>query len=134
VRGLDVMARVVNIRRLSALQAPAHRERSPDMMMQHDTGPMPPNALAPETVDAVRRALERYVKSATPDPAPELRAALHKLAQEARVKAVPPGEVLLTLKRIWQALPEVENARDDTEQTHVLQRLVTICIKEYFAE
>jgi len=35
------------------------------MMMQHDTGPMPPNVLAHETVDAVRRALQRYVVAAS---------------------------------------------------------------------
>jgi hypothetical protein len=38
------------------------------------------------------------------------------------------------LKGIWQSLPSVEKARDHTEQTRILQRVVTICIKEYFAE
>ena len=33
------------------------------MMMQHDMGPMPPNALAQETVESVRRALQRYVQT-----------------------------------------------------------------------
>jgi hypothetical protein len=104
------------------------------MMMQHDTGPMPPNALAQETVDVVRRALQRYVPDgSTSDPAPELRSGLHALAQEARHKAIPPEQLLVTLKGIWQALPEVQNARDHVEQTRVLQRIVTICIKEYFA-
>lgn len=107
------------------------------MMMQHDMGPMPPNALAHETVDSVRRALERYVRSsafAGPDLAPELRAALHLLAQEAKVKAVAPEQLLITLKGVWRSLPEVESARDATEQTRILQRVVTICIQEYFAQ
>jgi len=104
------------------------------MMMQHDTGPMPPNALAQETVDAVRRALQRYVQLPSPEPVPELRDALHLLAREAKDKSVAPEQLLITLKGIWQSLPEVERARDHNEQMHVLQRVVTICIKEYFAD
>jgi hypothetical protein len=104
------------------------------MMMQHETGPMPPNALAKETVDAVRRALQRYARSPASDPAPDLRTALHALAHEARLKDVPPEQLLVALKSVWQQLPEVENARDHTDQTRVLQRVVTICIKAYFAE
>lgn len=103
------------------------------MMMQPDTGPMSPNALAQETVDSVRTALEQYVQTLTVDPAPELRSALHALAQDARAKAVPPEHLLVALKGIWQSLPTVEKARDHAEQVRVLQRVVTTCIKEYFA-
>ena len=104
------------------------------MKMQHDTGPMPPNELAQQTVDSVRRALERYPQHPAAEPAPEVRAALHELARDARQKAIPPEQVLLILKRIWQALPDVEHARDRDEQTRVLQRVVTMCIKEYFGD
>jgi hypothetical protein len=104
------------------------------MMMEHDTSPMSPNAIAQEAVDSVRSALERHAETLATEPAPELRTALHALAHDARAKAVPPERLLLTLKGIWRSLPSVEKARDHTEQTHVLQRVVTICIKEYFAE
>ena len=104
------------------------------MMMEYDTGPMSPNALAQEVVDSVRIALERYVETLAAEPAPELRTALHALARDARAKAVPPEHLLVALKGIWQTLPSVERAHDYTEQTRVLQRVVTICIKEYFAE
>ena len=104
------------------------------MMMQHDTGPMSPNALAQEAVDSVRVALEHYVETRAAEPAPELRTALHALAHDARAKAVPPEQLLVALKGIWQSLPAVEKARDHAEQMRVLQRIVTICIKEYFAE
>ena len=104
------------------------------MMMQHDTGPMSPNALAQEAVESVRIALARYVETLAAEPGPELRSALHALAQDARAKAVPPEHLLVALKRIWQSLPSVEKARDYTEQTRALQQVVTICIKEYFAE
>jgi hypothetical protein len=104
------------------------------MMMQHSTGPMSPNALAQEAVDSVRVALERYVETLPSEPAPELRTALHALAQDARAKAVPPEHLLVALKHIWQSLPSVERVHDYGEQRRVLQRVVTICIKEYFAE
>ena len=104
------------------------------MMIQGDTGPMPPNALAQEMVDSLRHALQHHARTTVGDPSPELRTALHAIAREAREKAVPPEQLLITLKNVWQSLPEVENARDFNEQTRMLQRLVTICIKEYFAD
>lgn len=103
------------------------------MMIRPDTGPLRPNVLAQETVDAVRRALLHHTRTVG-EPAIELRTALHALAREAREKAVPPEQLLITLKNVWQSLPEVENARDFGEQTRTLQRLVTISIKEYFAD
>lgn len=132
---LDDIRCTVNIRLPSALHAPATASDAPVMMMQHDMGPMPPNALAHETVDAVRRAVQHYASDAsTSSSTPELRTALHAFAHEARVKGIPPEHLLVTLKGIWQALPEVESARDHTEKTRILQRVVTICIHEYFAE
>ena len=103
------------------------------MMMEHHTGRMP-NAIAQQAVDSVRAALEHHADTLAGEPAPELRTALHALAHEARAKAVPPEHLLVTLKGIWQSLPSVEKARDYSEQTRALQRVVTICIKEYFAE
>ena len=103
-------------------------------MTHHDPGQMLPNEIAHETVDAVRRALARDVSVPNPEPAPELRTALHKLANEARQKGVSPEQMLITLKSIWRALPEVAQARDHDEQMRILQRVVAICIREYFAD
>jgi hypothetical protein len=105
------------------------------MMKQHDTGPMQPSALAQETVDAVRRALHGYMlDSPSTELAPELRDALRALAHEARRNAVPPEQLLITLKAIWRTTPPLEAARDPDERTRALQRIVTICIKAYFAD
>ena len=130
--GLDDNLRMGKIRRPSALLAPAHRER-PVMMKQHDPGPILPNALAHETVEAVRRALVHHVRSPDAEPTGALRDALHDLAHAARERSVSPEELLVALKAIWRSLPEMENARDRDEQTRILQRGVSICIKEYFA-
>jgi len=104
------------------------------MMKHYDHGPMLPNALAHETVESVRRALQRYARSADAEPAAELRNALHDLGREARQKSVSPEQLLVTLKSIWRSLPEMEGARNPAEETLVLQRVVSMCIKEYFAE
>ena len=100
-------------------------------MMAHDTGPTPPNAVSEETVESVRAAIARYLRGPT-EPTPDLRAALHALAHEARSHAVPPEQLLVLLKDIWHGLPEVRSAEPETERTRILQRLVTLCIKEYF--
>ena len=109
-------------------------------MMAHDTGPMPPNAIAEQTVERVRGALERYVRassgpslSTAPEPPSELRTALRDLAYEARQKEVAPEHLLVVLKGVWFALPEVQAAKEQGEQTRILQQVVTLCIKEYFA-
>src|SRR5919201_16930 len=101
------------------------------MMMAHDTGSMPPNALAPETVEAVRGALQRYADSATSaEAAPGLHEALHALAREARAKEVPPEQLLIVLKGIWNGLPEVRSLKHGPDRVLILQRIVTMCIKE----
>jgi hypothetical protein len=64
----------------------------------------------------------------------ELRAALRALAAEARAKSVLPESLLVALKDIWYGLPNLSAARAHTEQLHLLQRLVTMCIKEYYAD
>ena len=99
-------------------------------MMAHDTGPTLPNAVTEEHLEAVRRAIARY--TAGMDPA-ELREALKALAREAREKSVAPEQLLLLLKNIWYELPAVRSAQADVERTRVLQQLVTMCIKEYYA-
>ena len=131
---LDAKKRPVNIRCPSRAICARPTASDPVMKMHHDTGPMPPNALAQETLESVRRALERYVHAPEPEPAPALRAALHDLAREARQKAIAPEQLLAVLKGIWRSLPDVENAREQSEQTRVLQQVVSTCIREYFAD
>lgn len=101
--------------------------------MEHNSGPMSPNELAQETVAAIRNALEHYVRQRAESPH-ELRDALHELAREARLQRIQPEQLLVVLKRIWQSLPDVANAPDQTEQRRNLQRAVTMCISEYFAD
>jgi hypothetical protein len=101
------------------------------MMMAYDSS-WGPAALAEETIAAVRSALVRYVDA--PSNGDELRSALHAMAAEARAKSVAPEQLLVALKDIWYSLPAVRGMHDPAEQIRLLQRVVTMCIKEYYAD
>jgi len=100
------------------------------MMMAHDSSPGPA-ALAEQTIGAVRSALLEYVDA--PSRGDHLRHALHLMAAEARAKSVPPDQLLVMLKEIWYSLPSVRGMSEPAEQIRLLQRVVTMCIKEYYA-
>ena len=89
-------------------------------------------ALASETTSAVRSALIRYIDA--PSDGDELRAALHAMAAEAHLKSIAPEQLLAALKDIWYSLPAVRGMHDPSEQIRLLQRVVTMCIKEFFAD
>lgn len=99
-------------------------------MMAHDSS-WGPASLAEETIAAVRVALVRYVGA--PSDGDELRSALHAMAAEAHAKSVAPEQLLVALKDIWYSLPVVRGMHDPAEQIRLLQRVVTMCIKEYYA-
>jgi hypothetical protein len=99
-------------------------------MMPQDSSPTPPSGLAAETTEAVRTALVAYLRA--PGASTELRTALNRMADEARAKAILPEHVLIALKQIWSSLPEVRAVGDIEEQTRMLQRVVTMCIREYY--
>ena len=101
------------------------------MMTDHPESPPPPG-LDAGTVEAVRDALARYVRSG--DHTPELRATLLRVAAEAREKGIFAERLLVMLKEIWGGLPEVRQA-DRSQigaQRALLQQFVTRCIEEYY--
>jgi hypothetical protein len=100
------------------------------MMMAYDSSPGH-GELAPETIEAVRAALALYV--VTPLPGDELRSTLCALSAEARKKAILPEQLLVLLKEIWYSLPTAQAMTEPAEQTRLLQRIVTMCIKEYYS-
>ena len=101
------------------------------MMMAPDSSQMPPSRLDDSTVDAVRGALRGYLANAA-DPS-GLQAALLLMAAEARARAILPEHLLVVLKDVWGSMPEVRSITDSREQIALLQRVVTMCIKEYYS-
>jgi hypothetical protein len=101
------------------------------MMMAHDSSPPPAAGLAEETVARARAALSRYLDD--PESGGQaLRDALDGMAVEARDKKMLPEQLLVVLKEIWYTLPEVRAIEDSGAQIRMLQRVVTMCIKEYY--
>lgn len=101
------------------------------MMMAHGSSPSPAS-LADETIAAVRAAIARYLDE--PSQGEELRAALRAMSDEARDKAMYPEHLLVVLKDLWYTLPAVRRMDEPADQIRLLQRVVTICIKEYYSD
>jgi hypothetical protein len=99
------------------------------MMMATDSTPRGPRLNA-ASIDALESALQRYLTDA--NEVATLQAALRPVAAEAREKKMHAEQLLVLLKDLWFALPQVQAS--DTEQQHrTLQRVVTLCIREYYS-
>ncbi len=99
--------------------------------MQYDStlpsGPTGP--VSADTVAALREAIRRLGAAELNG---ELRAALNQLSDEARAKGVRAEQLIILLKQLWYRLPMPSVPRD--ERTRMLERLVTLCINEYYAD
>jgi hypothetical protein len=101
------------------------------MMMANDSSQMPPSRLADDTVEAVRKALREYLSDV--EAAMPLQSALQRMSSEARAQAMLPEQLLIVLKDLWNGLPEVRAMSDAGDQIRIMQRVVTMCIKEYYS-
>lgn len=99
-------------------------------MMAHDSGLPPSSRLDDELLNDVRVALRAYLKDSE-DPS-ALQGSLLLLATEARTRNILPEQLLVTLKELWNTLPEVRAMTDASHQVRLLQRVVTLCIREYY--
>jgi hypothetical protein len=102
------------------------------MMMAHDSSPLPSKWLAEDTVERARLALSKYLTDSDGPGAQELRDVLDRMAAEARDKQMHPEQLLVVLKDTWYSLPAVRAIDDSGAQIRMLQRVVTMCIKEYY--
>jgi hypothetical protein len=101
------------------------------MMMALDSGLTPPSRLDDASIDLLRAALRDYLRDSK-DPS-ILRPSLLHVAGEARARAMLPEQLLVVLKDVWSSLPEVRSMTNTREQISLLQRVVTMCIKEYYS-
>lgn len=118
------------------------------MMMPFDSSDLPPRGeLDPATTEAMRAAIARAMSGGTERrPAPSgalgddaaLKAALHRVAREARERAIPPERLLVLLKGMWQAAStsqrDAAHEMPRAEQERRLRDFVTLCIAEYYRE
>ncbi|MDB4892059.1 MAG: hypothetical protein JWL61_3914 [Gemmatimonadetes bacterium] len=101
------------------------------MMMAYDSSRTPPSRLDDATLEELRVALRQYLIDGASSH--QVRDVLLRVATEAHEKAILPEHLLIALKDVWNALPEVRNMSETAEQVRLLQRVVTMCIKEYYS-
>jgi predicted NACHT family NTPase len=99
-------------------------------MMAPDTSPPPSSRLDDELVNSQRHALRAHGNDA--EHASALQGALLLVATEARARDILPEQLLVRLKEAWSSLPEVRAMRDAQQQARLLERVVTMCIREYY--
>lgn len=99
-------------------------------MTPPDSNRTPADLLEPETVTSLRDALSHYL--AERHDGPRLRDALGELAREARRKDLPAEQMIIAVKSVWHSLPALKRVDALGEQSAMLQRVVTACIKAYY--
>ena len=100
-------------------------------MMAHGSGDTSPGRLDDASIDLLRAALRAYLDDSK-DPN-TLQPSLLHIAGEARARSMLPEQLLVVLKEVWSSLPEVRAMTNTREQINLLQRVVTMCIKEYYS-
>jgi hypothetical protein len=81
----------------------------------------------------LRTALTEQLKR--PDgPTPEIAKILKRIGREARQSNIPPEELIVTFKGLWNSLAESLRPQNADQYERVRQRLVTLCIQAYYAE
>jgi hypothetical protein len=88
--------------------------------------------ISEETLTALRNALQQRLSGSTGDA--ELRQVLRNMSDEARAESLHAEQVIVALKRVWESLPDVRRAANRQEQNRLLERVVTLCIQEYYAD
>lgn len=100
------------------------------MMMAPDSSHVPPGQLDPATIAALQSALHEYVLTGSSSA---LQESLTRFADEARERHVLPEHLLIVLKETWNALPQVRAMADSRQQARLLERVISMCIKEYYS-
>jgi hypothetical protein len=101
------------------------------MMMAKDSTP-DRTRLSAASVALLESAVQKYL--ATPADESGLQPALRSIASEARERQMRAEELLLALKDVWYALPQVVAEKNSERQNKMLQRVVTLCIREYYSD
>ena len=74
--------------------------------------------------------MARSIATGTHDES--LKDVLTRAATDARQKGMLAEQLLIALKDIWYALPEISAQSGDETQTRLLQQLIARCIQEYY--
>lgn len=82
-------------------------------------------------VTAVRTALQAHLRS--PVPTAELGRVLRLVSAEARRSGLPVEALLVVIKSAWSSIPEARLAPRTGLRDDMLDRIVSLCIEEFYA-
>jgi hypothetical protein len=102
-----------------------------------ETESSPARPLSDTAHAALRAVLGEHVRrSALDQPLSphRLRRALRLLCDDARRRGVRAEQLVVAIKQAWGSLPESRWRPGDDRGTAFLQRVVTVCIEEYYAD
>lgn len=99
------------------------------MMAKDSSKPRPD--LSAAAIAGLEKALARFL--ANPKDSQGLDAALRAVTAEARDKKIHAEHLLLVLKDVWFALPQIRQTPAGESQNALLQRVITQCIREYYS-
>ena len=110
----------------AALDTSSERARKP--LLQRSVSSLPEG-----TIKELRTALTEQLKR--PDgPTQELAILLRKVALEAHDHDIKPEELIIIFKQLWNSLAESLRPQNADQYELVRQRLVTLCIRAYYAD
>lgn len=85
-----------------------------------------------ELLEALRKALARRLSGQSDDR--ELRCVLRTVSRAAQARGLHAEQLVIALKRVWEETPEVRAAGSREARLRTMERIVTLCIEEYYAE
>ena len=88
------------------------------------------SVLSERATTAVRSALQAQLRQPSGDDS--LRRALRSLCVEARARELRAEQVIVLFKRAWDTLPE-SRGTDGRKKQEMLDRVITVCVEEYYA-
>jgi hypothetical protein len=91
------------------------------------------NSFSESTVKNLRSAVIEQLKRPEA-PIPELITVLGDVGKEGRENNIPPEQVIVTFKQLWNDLAESLRPQHADQYERLRQRLVTLCIQAYYAE
>ena len=91
------------------------------------------NSFSESTIASLRAAVVEQLQN--PDaPSSELVKRVEHLGKEAREQNIPPENVIITFKQLWNDVSESLRPQRHDQYERLRQGLVTQCIRAYYAE
>ena len=103
-------------------------------MMAYDSRSSPePRSLSDGTLATLHDAVLRVWNGADGSES-ALQGAIEQMVEEARDRALRAEEVIVSFKALLAGVPELNSPVRRLEAVRLRERLITLCIKAYYAE